>query len=68
MGAKLGRGERGDMTACFGSSIRLYWLNMLTYLWLNLIEIELCAHAFPRCTTYSRRSLLWSYLLQPHGH
>lgn len=39
MGAKIGRGERVDMTACFGRSIRLYWLNMFMYLWLNLIEM-----------------------------
>lgn len=49
------------MTVCFGSSIRCYLLSMLMYLQLNLIETELCAHAFPKCTTYSRRSVLQSY-------
>lgn len=38
-GAKIGRHKRVDMTACFGSSIRLYWLNLFMYLWLNLIEM-----------------------------
>lgn len=38
-GAKIGRHKRVDMTACFGSSIRLYWLNLFVYLWLNLIEM-----------------------------
>lgn len=31
------------------------------YLRLSLIEMELCAHAFPKCTTYSRRSVLQPY-------
>lgn len=39
MRAKIGRGKRVDMTAHFGSSIRLYWLNAFTYLWLNLTEM-----------------------------
>lgn len=39
MGTKIGRGERVDMTTCFGSNIRLYWPSMFMYLWLNLIEM-----------------------------